>query len=354
MASGIPFPSIDVAALDTWRWPTPPFAWRHQAAVGDGAQRCRIETRNGAAVEGDLLDIDPPQRALNFRTSAGGAAVQLPFERFIRLTLLEPLVPAAPRAGVPIDRVPTAAQERGYRLQLTQTGAVLEGRTLGFVETGDALYLFPPVDGDRSVLRVLVPRSAYARAEFGPSAEEIAAREWVATPEALLAALAEQARKPVLPIGQSLLALGLVTAAQLQQALDTPDGVRPIGQRMVASGVLSQAALHTAVAHKMGYPFVDLERFPIDPEALTKLPTKIALKARVLPLMIDGTRLIVAVDRPARLDKLQGLHGYTQLQLVPALASKQRIVWALAKLSKGDPWAANELRSKFGGFPTTT
>lgn len=354
MASGTPFPRIDVAALDTWQWPTPPFAWRHQAAVGDGAQRCRIETRNGAAVEGDLLSIDPPQRVLSFRTEAGGAAVQLPFVRFIRLTLLEPLVPAARRAGLPIERVPAAAQERSYQLQLTQTGAVLEGRTLGAVETEEALYLFPPVDGDRSVLRMLVPRSAYARAEFGPSAEEIAAREWVATPEALLAALAEQARKPVRPIGQSLLALGLVTPVQLQQALDTPDGMRPVGQRLVAAGVLSQAALHTAVAHKMGYPFVDLERFPIEPEALAKLPMKLALKSRVLPLMIDGNRLIVAVDRPARLDKLQGLHGHTRLQLVPALASKPRILWVLSQLAKGDPWAANELRSKPGGYQTTT
>lgn len=354
MASGTPFPRIELTALEAWHWPTPPFAWRHQAAVGDGAQRCRIETRNGAAVEGDLLDIDPPGRTLSFRTAVGGAAVRLPFERFIRLTLLEPLVPAATRAGVPSERVPAAAQDRDYRLHLTQTGAVLEGRTLGHVEAEEALYLFPPVDGDRSVLRVLVPRSAYARAEFGPSAEEVAAREWVATPEALLAALAEQARKPVLPLGQSLLALGLVTPAQLQQALDTPDGARPIGQRLVAAGVLSQAALHTAVAHKMGYPFVDLERFPIDPAALAKLPAKVMLKSRVLPLMIDGQRLIVAVDRPARLDKLQGLHGYTQMQLVPALASKPRILWALGKLSKGDPWAANELRSKFGSFATTT
>jgi hypothetical protein len=354
MASGTPFPSIDLAAIDAWRWPTPPFAWRHQAAVGDGAQRCRIETRNGAAVEGDLLTIDPSARSLGFRTAADGAAVQLPFARFSRLTLLEPLVPAPRRAGMPVERVPAAAQERSYCLHLAQTGALLEGRTLGYVETDDALYLYPPADGDRSVLRVLVPRSAYVRAEFGASAEETAARDWVATPDALLAALAVQATKPVRPIGQSLLALGLVTPAQLQQALDTPDGVRPIGQRLVAAGVLSQAALHTAVAHKMGYPFVDLDRFPIDPQAVVKLPYKIAVKARVLPLMVDGTRLIVAVDRPARIDKLQELRGHAPLQFVPVLASKQRILAVLSRYAKGDPWSANELRDGSTEFHTLT
>lgn len=354
MASGPSFPRIDSAALDTWHWPMPPFDWRHQAAVGDSAHRCRIETRNGAAVEGDLLSIDPPARTLSFRTAAGGAAVQLPFARFSRLTLLEPLVPAARRAGVPIERVPAAAQERSYCLHLAQTGARLEGRTLGYVETEEALYLFPPADGDRSVLRVLVPRSAYARAEFGASAEETAAKEWVTTPEALLRALAEQATKPVRPIGQSLLALGLVTPEQLQQGLDAPPDGRPIGERLVAAGVLSPAALHTAVAHKMGYPFVDLDRFPIDPQAVARLPFKLAVKARALPLMTDGTRLIVAVDRPARIDKLQELRGHAQMQFVAALASKQRILAALSRFAKDDPWAANELRGKVGAFHTTT
>ena len=104
----------------------------------------------------------------------------------------------------------------------------------------------------------------------------------------------------------------------------------------------------------MGYPFVDLDRFPIDPQAVAKLPVKVAIKARVLPLMIDGTRLIVAVDRPARLDKLQGLHAVAQLRCVPALASKQRILSVLSRYAKDDPWAANELRSKGASFHTTT
>jgi hypothetical protein len=122
----------------------------------------------------------------------------------------------------------------------------------------------------------------------------------------------------------------------------------------VAAGVLSQAALHTAVAHKMGYPFVDLDRFPIDPQAVVKLPYKIAVKARVLPLMVDGTRLIVAVDRPARIDKLQELRGHAPLQFVPVLASKQRILAVLSRYAKGDPWSANELRDGSTEFHTLT
>ena len=35
-----------------------------------------------------------------------------------------------------------------------------------------------------------------------------------------------------------------------------------------------------------------------------KLPLRMALEARAVPLMVDGQRLIVAVDRPSRADKL--------------------------------------------------
>ncbi len=351
--SSTPFPQITPQAIDAWQWPRPPFAWRHTAAVGDGGQRCRIETRNGAAVEGDLLGIDPPAGVLRLRLSADGAPVSLPFARFSRLTLLEPLTPAARRAGAPIERVPAAAQERDYRVQLRETGAWIEGRTLGHVETADALFLFVPIDQERAVQRVMLPRSAYTRCEFGVSAGELAARHWIATPEALLQALAEQQNRPVQPLGQSLLELGLLTAVQLQRVLDEPAQGAPLGERLVASGLLSRGDLQTALAHKMGYPCVDVDRFPVDLAAVQKLPHKAAVSARALPLMIDGTRLIVAVDRPARLVKLQGLQGFAQLTIVPVLASKPLILLALGRLAKGDVWAANEFGLP-GYFATTT
>lgn len=335
-----PFPKLDAAELDAWRWPKPPFAWRHEAGADDGAQRCRIDTAFGTSVEGDLVGIDTTAGVVSFRVDAAGAAVQLPFARFCRLTLLAPLKPVARRAGAPLERVPAAAQERVYRIVLKAKGqgGVLEGRTLGRVETAEGLYLYPPVDEERSVLRVLVPRSAYESCEFGPSAEEIAAREWLATPEALLQALGR--RKPVLPLGQSLLELGFITPAQLERALRERAGDAPLGETLVAAGILSRTDLQTALAHKMGIPLVDLARFPIDAATVQKLPRRIAVAARALPLMVDGPRMIVAVDRPARLDKLKTLQVFAQLTPVPVLASKLHILMTLARLAQHDVWSS--------------
>src|SRR5439155_366194 len=85
------------------------------------------------------------------------------------------------------------------------------------LETADGLFLFTPVDEARSVQRMFVPRWAYHRAEFGASAEETAAQRWISDPQTLLQAIEQQNRKPVLPIGQALLDLGMLTREQLEQ-----------------------------------------------------------------------------------------------------------------------------------------
>ena len=172
----------------------------------------------------------------------------------------------------------------------------MTGRTAGYVEAAAGLYLFTPVDEEAALQRVFVPRCAYSHCEFGPSAEEIAARLWIGSPAELLDAIERQERMPVLPIGQSLLALGLLTQAQLDRELAKPVGDRPLGEALVAAGLISHTDLHTAIAHKMGYPMVDLTRFPVDPAAVAKVPKDIAA----------APPHVAADDRPGTPDRRRG------------------------------------------------
>ena len=114
---------------------------------------------------------------------------------------------------------------------------------------------------------------------------------------------------------------------------------------------MSRGDLQTALAHKMGFPLVDLDRFPLDPQALALLPRRLAISHRVLPLMLDKERLIVAVDRPGRVLKLRQLDAYAQLPIVPALALKSQILVALNRQS-GDGWNLN-VSERVNFFATT-
>lgn len=347
-----PFPVLFADEPERWQWPTPPFAWRHlPLPPHDAVQPCFIESIGGAIVHGEMLAFDPTDRTLTFRTTATGPAAKVPFERFCRLVMTTQLQAAPQMAGAPAERLPSAAQEREYRLHSRHHPAPTVGRTAGHVETEHGLYLFEPVEDEPSLQRVFVPRSAYERCEFGQSAEEIAASRWIADPQALLDAIERQQRMPVLPIGQSLLALGVVNQEQLDRALADKSDKMPLGERLVAAGLISRADLQTAIAHKMGYPMVDLTRFPIDPAALAKMPQRLAVGYRALPLMLSGARLIVAIDNPKRIAKLGTMHAITGVTVVPVLAPKAQIVSALERLAQ-DVWASN-VPQRVGFFATT-
>lgn len=346
-----PFPTLQFDEAPVWQWPMPPGELRrHAAAPALGTpQPCRIETRTGQCLQGEMLDFDPAKRRLVFRATPDAPHASLAFANLRRLVLSLPLARAPRARGAPKEHASPAAQERDYTLQWVGTphaapahAVPITGRTAGHVEASEGLYLFSPLasddDGDGALCRVFVPRSAYTRCEFGASVEELAARHWIASPAALLDALARQGRQAVIPLGQSLLALGLLSASQLERALQRLDGKTPLGEALVGAGVLSRTDLQTALAHKMGYPFVDLQHFPLQPQALAQLPRPLAISHRMLPLMLDGPRLVVAVDRPGRVLKLREQSGFAASDIVPALALKSQILHAMNRLA-GDGWA---------------
>jgi hypothetical protein len=249
-----PFPTVVFEAPQQADWPALPLDWHHLPPPLKGTpQACAVESPSGATVLGEMLDFDAQAARIVFRPNAGKTGFQA-FSRFRRLTLAEPLRAVPLFAGAPLERVPVARQERDYALQSSGSGqaAPMSGRTVGHVETAAGLYLFAPVEDEAALQRVFVPRSAYRHCSFGLSAEEIAAKQWITTPQALLDAIERQNKVPVLPIGQSILALGLLTQAQLDRALAKPSGGVPLGEALVAARLISQADLHTAIAHKMG------------------------------------------------------------------------------------------------------
>lgn len=343
-ATETPLPTLMLDAIGAWQWPQPPFARRHAMAPLDLDERgCRIETHSGVSVEGDLVDFDVEAGMLRFRIGAAGEPLAMPFGRFRRLTLTAPWHLARAAAGAPVERVPTAAQERGYRIELA-AGGHLVGRTLGHVQRDGGLFLFAPLDDGAAVQRVFVPQAACAAVEFGLSAEEQAAERWIATPEQLLAALDAQRHAPIRPLGQALIDLGLVTHGMVERAVSRQgsERERPLGEMLVAQGLLDRADLQTALAYKMGYPLVDLSRFPLDIEAARKLSQSVLIEHRAVPVRLLDGRLVIAVDDLARIPRLQALQALAGLQLVPVLASRGRITLALAALPQRlgtDHWA---------------
>ena len=340
-----PFPTLTLDVESMWEWPRPPFARSHiMTPLDGGAQPCRIETPAGSTIEGQLLHFDVDAGQLRFCPSGGSETLVIPFARIRRLTLTTPWPLAGRGTNEPVERVPTAVQERSYRIELS-TGGELAGQTMGHVQAGGH-FLFAPVDDGAAVLRVFVPLSACRSVAFGKSAEEQAAERWIATRDELFRALEAQKTAPIKPLGDALVDLGFVTRGVLERAVSqlSRDRDRPLGEELVKAGLLSRIDLKTALAHKMGYPLVDLSRFPVDAAATAKLSQRSMVDHTVYPLILDGERLIVAIDDLARVPKLQTLQALAGVKLVPVLASRAHIVIALGALAQKadtDHWAQN-------------
>ena len=145
----------------------------------------------------------------------------------------------------------------------------------------------------------------------------------VTTPDDLLRAIARQGRMPMVRIGEALVSLGMITPEQLTEALSRQQLDRrvPVGELLVNSGAVSRADLQVALTRKMGYPLVDVDAFPVDPEALRKLGYATAQRLQIMPLMLHDGRLVIAMDNPTnRHSAIDEAEFSAQMKIVPVLA----------------------------------
>jgi type II secretory ATPase GspE/PulE/Tfp pilus assembly ATPase PilB-like protein len=368
-------PSTSVAhAAAPWRWPTPPYAG-YPAGESPVGAACEIEGLTSAAIGATLLAVDFAAGLIRVRVHATRSEMSLRLAQLRRITLTAPIAAQPPAAWDPHARMlaPPAAVE--YRLRLAQGGA-LSGKSVGHVATEHGVFLFPPQDDGARVLRVFVPKSSYADFEIGPRIGEVLVEQLAVTaeqvqqavaeqaalrtrklgelllaqrivePAQLLEAIDQQARMPVVRIGEALVALNLITQVQLTQALEQQKSERsiPLGELLVRGGHVSRHDLQHALARKMGYPVIDTAVFPVEPDAVRALPYNIARRLHVLPLLLRGSQLVVAMADPSRRADVDEIEFVTQLKLVPALAPADALPAAIATTYQrfgDDPWANN-------------
>ncbi|MCE4555862.1 GspE/PulE family protein [Roseateles cellulosilyticus] len=352
-----PLPDADPpAGPDHFIWPQPPYAaYLHAQSAGEPGP-CEILGFNAGRSTGRLVALDANERVVHILLTPNGASVPLKFSQFRMIQLAQPLtlpsrgqhgVAGSPVAALSLDQ-PTRSS---FRVAFVGGGEV-KGFTIGHQHDALGAFLFPPVsEHDESVYRVFIPREAIAQFEVGERIGDLLLKERLVTPdqlaeaareqqelrhrrvgdilveqhivtaEQLLLAIEQQARMPMVRIGEALLALDLVKPEQLEQALaqQRDDRSVPLGELLVRRGFISRAQLQSALARKMGYPVVDVERFPVEPAAIRKLPHAVARRLDVLPLLVRDGRLVVAMEDPTRRDALDEIEFITQLKVVPTL-----------------------------------
>ena len=140
---------------------------------------------------------------------------------------------------------------------------------------------------------------------------------------------------PGMSLGNLLLECGVITPSQLEKALshqhEHPELGR-LGQVLLELKMISAERLGLTLAQQLGIAQVSLENFDIPPECVKLVPESLARRYLVVPLMLDGERLIVASPDPTHCE-LPHLLGFVTGKPVEAvLANANEVEQAISRL----------------------
>ncbi len=128
-------------------------------------------------------------------------------------------------------------------------------------------------------------------------------------------------------IGEILVEMESVMPQAVQAALAKQmDGdKRPLGEILVEAQACSPEDVARALAEQFDMRFYDLESIVIPPQVLDLVPQSTARDKKVVPVMLHGKTLVVAMANPNDLEVVDTLRFTTSLQIEPALASLRQI-----------------------------
>ena len=140
---------------------------------------------------------------------------------------------------------------------------------------------------------------------------------------------------PGMSLGNLLLECGVITPSQLEKALnhqhEHPELGR-LGQVLLELKMISAERLGLTLAQQLGIAQVSLENFDIQPEYVKLVPESLARRYLVVPLMLDGERLIVASPDPTHCELLHLLGFVTGKPVEAVLANANEVEQAISRL----------------------
>jgi len=135
------------------------------------------------------------------------------------------------------------------------------------------------------------------------------------------------------PLGELLIDAGLITAEQIKTALfdSNRSAHERIGETLRRHGLVSEEDIGHALGRRFGVPFVKLREFDFDKNAIRCLPANFARKHSVVPLVLEGNKLIVAVADPTNSELLNMLRFVTDKTPEIAIATSEEILLAIGE-----------------------
>src|SRR5213593_2401470 len=232
------------------------------------------------------------------------------------------------------------------RRELGQTAEVFEMITEANPADVSALEALAEIYvklGEREKLASVTARLVRARRNPAPATATAAAAPPAPAPTAVRTASPAAAKPPVkapakpaavraeprarlMPLGDLLVAGGLINRDQLAQALRKQKGsAEKLGSILVRMNFINEDQLAGFLSQQYGVPSITLASVNVESSVIQLLPGGIARRYDLLPIQRDGDSLTVAMADPVNVHAIDHVTFITGLRVLPVVAAQGAI-----------------------------
>jgi len=137
--------------------------------------------------------------------------------------------------------------------------------------------------------------------------------------------------KPHVYLGELLVKNGVITAQQLQDALEEQKKTgESLGSALVRMRIVKEEqVILPSLAEKFNIGYISLKSIAVSQEALIRLPAKVVNHYKVFPVRYENKILTVAMSSPWEIAILDDLAMVSHSQIQPILAAREDILEAI-------------------------
>jgi type IV pilus assembly protein PilB len=138
--------------------------------------------------------------------------------------------------------------------------------------------------------------------------------------------------KNTLRLGEYLVKIGLIDKETLNKALIAQkSSKKKLGEVLMDMGVADDVVIAKALAVRLKLPYGRIDKANIPDNIISLISPELAEKHAVIPLKMNGNRLLVAMANPLNLYSLEDLRFYTQLPIDRAVVPSSDIAVSIEK-----------------------
>lgn len=146
----------------------------------------------------------------------------------------------------------------------------------------------------------------------------------------------QQPRKKLQPIGELLVAKGLISRKQLGAVLEKQkNSPKRVGELLVEQGLITQEQLNDVLAERLGVESIGLAETEIDSLAASMIPEKLARRYGAIPVrFLDENTLLVAMVDPTNVFAIDDLRMMTGYDVIPAIATAEEVFGQISRIHR--------------------